>query len=102
MALVGPNGSGKTTLVEALLGRLPLAAGTRWVGPGVRIGDARPGARGLRRRRRLIDAFVEQSGMTQQDARSLLAKFGLEQDEVGRAGRAASPRASARARASRC
>ena len=28
----------------ALLGRLPLAAGTRWIGPGVRIGDARPGA----------------------------------------------------------
>ena len=45
VALVGPNGSGKTTLVDGLLGRLPLAAGTRWVGPGVRIGDARPGAR---------------------------------------------------------
>ena len=39
----------------------------------------------------LIDAFVEQSGMTQQDARSLLAKFGLEQDEVGRGARSLSP-----------
>ena len=33
IALVGPNGSGKTTLVEALLGRLPLAAGTRRTRP---------------------------------------------------------------------
>ena len=38
VALVGPNGSGKTTLVDALTGRLELAAGTRWIGPGVRIG----------------------------------------------------------------
>src|SRR4051794_12947667 len=38
VALVGPNGSGKTTLVDALIGRLPLANGTRWIGPGVRIG----------------------------------------------------------------
>ena len=38
VALVGPNGSGKTTLVDGLVGRLPLAAGTRWIGPGVRIG----------------------------------------------------------------
>ena len=29
VALVGPNGSGKSTLVQAILGRLPLAEGTR-------------------------------------------------------------------------
>ncbi len=39
----------------------------------------------------LIDAFVEQSGMTLQDARSLLAKFGLEADEVNRVARSLSP-----------
>src|SRR3954453_12759977 len=37
VALVGPNGSGKTTLVDGLLGRLELAGGERWVGPGVRV-----------------------------------------------------------------
>jgi ATPase subunit of ABC transporter with duplicated ATPase domains len=89
VALVGPNGSGKTTLVDALIGRLPLAAGTRWVGPGVRIGlldQARLGFDGA-----LLDAFVERSGLTQQDARSLLAKFGLGDDAVARAAGSLSP-----------
>ena len=39
VAILGPNGSGKTTLLGALLGRVPLAAGTRWIGPGVVVGE---------------------------------------------------------------
>src|SRR6478609_1455652 len=39
VAIAGPNGSGKTTLLDALLGRLLLAAGTRWLGPGVVLGE---------------------------------------------------------------
>src|SRR3546814_9297855 len=34
LAILGPNGSGKTTLLRALLGEVPLAEGTRWLGPG--------------------------------------------------------------------
>jgi ATPase subunit of ABC transporter with duplicated ATPase domains len=89
VALVGPNGSGKTTLVEALLGRLDLTSGTLWIGPGVRIATldqaraAFPGA--------LLDAFVTESGMAVQEARSLLAKFGLESDAVARAASSLSP-----------
>jgi ATPase subunit of ABC transporter with duplicated ATPase domains len=82
VALVGPNGSGKTTLVEALLGRLPLSAGTRWIGPGVRsatLDQARAAFTGV-----LLDAFVAESGMTVQEARSLLAKFGMESEAVNR------------------
>ena len=91
VALVGPNGSGKTTLVEALLGNLELSAGTRWIGPGVRIGTLDQARAGFDAAGSLIDAFVAQSGMSQQDARSLLAKFGLERDEVGRPARSLSP-----------
>jgi len=90
VALVGPNGSGKTTLVDALLGRLDLASGSRWIGPGVRTGtldQARAGFTGGA----LLDAFVEQSGLTVQEARSLLAKFGLESDAVARAASSLSP-----------
>jgi ATPase subunit of ABC transporter with duplicated ATPase domains len=90
VALVGPNGSGKTTLVDALLGRLPLSAGTRWIGPGVRTGtldQARAGFTGGG----LLDSFVEQSGLSRQEARSLLAKFGLESDAVARAASSLSP-----------
>ena len=38
VAVTGANGSGKTTLLHALLGELPLAAGTRRVGRATRIG----------------------------------------------------------------
>src|SRR3546814_14834432 len=38
LALLGPNGSGKTTLLRALHGEVPLAEGTRWLGPGVQVG----------------------------------------------------------------
>ena len=89
VALVGPNGSGKSTLVEALLGTLPLASGERWIGPGVRIGtldQARATFTGP-----LLDGFVEQSGLSAQEARSLLAKFGLDSDAVARATDALSP-----------
>jgi ATPase subunit of ABC transporter with duplicated ATPase domains len=89
VALVGPNGSGKTTLVSALIGRIELSEGTRWMGPGVRVGvldQARLGFAGP-----LIDAFVAQSGLGERDARSLLAKFGLESDAVARDAGSLSP-----------
>jgi ATPase subunit of ABC transporter with duplicated ATPase domains len=91
VALVGPNGSGKTTLVDALIGRLPLEAGTRWIGPGVRIGTLDQAREAFDGEPALLHAFVEQSGLSQQDARSLLAKFGLEEDHVARPAGTLSP-----------
>jgi ATPase subunit of ABC transporter with duplicated ATPase domains len=91
VALVGPNGSGKTTLVDGLVGRLPLAAGTRWIGPGVRIGALDQTRLGFDGDAALLDAFIGQSGLPQQDARSLLAKFGLERDAVARRAHSLSP-----------
>ena len=91
VALVGPNGSGKTTLVEGLLGRLPLTAGNRWIGPGVRIGELDQARVGFDSAGAFLDAFVASSGLAQQEARSLLAKFGLEQDAVARPSARLSP-----------
>ncbi|HWT23496.1 MAG TPA: ATP-binding cassette domain-containing protein, partial [Solirubrobacteraceae bacterium] len=91
VALVGRNGSGKTTLVDGLTGELPLAAGTRWIGPGVRIGVLDQARAGFDGAGALLDAFVAHSGLSQQDARSLLAKFGLGEDAVARAARSLSP-----------
>jgi len=90
VALVGPNGAGKTTLVDGLIGRLDLSEGTRWMGPGVRVGILDQGRIGFAEGT-LIEAFVEQSAMTLQEARSLLAKFGLESDEVSRPAASLSP-----------
>ena len=91
IALVGPNGSGKTTLVDGLVGRLPLAAGTRWMGPGVRIGVIDQARAAFEGTPSLLQAFVGQSALSQQDARSLLAKFGLDEDAVARPARSLSP-----------
>ena len=77
IALVGPNGSGKTTLVETLLGRLPLAAGTRRLGPSVVVGELAQDRRILGDVPNLADAFTAATGLPRDQARSQLAKFGL-------------------------
>ena len=82
LAIVGRNGSGKTTLIGALLGELPLARGDRRLGPAVVFGElnqARDQFTGV-----LLDDFVEASGLRPADARTLLAKFSLGEDDVGR------------------
>jgi ATPase subunit of ABC transporter with duplicated ATPase domains len=91
LAIVGPNGSGKTTLLLALLGELPLAAGTRRLGAGVRVGS-------LDQRRELFDSeaslgdrFAELAGLPRPDGRTLLAKFGLGADDVERPASSLSP-----------
>ena len=101
VALTGPNGTGKSTLVQALLGRLPLAAGERWVGPGVRIGELEQGRGGLSAPVDLIEAFVGATGLAVQEARSLLAKFGLDDAAVGRRADTLSPGERTRAELAR-
>jgi ATPase subunit of ABC transporter with duplicated ATPase domains len=84
VALTGPNGSGKTTLVKTLLGELPLAKGTRWIGPSVKIGqldqDRRPPDTG----QTVLEACIAATRLTVGEARSLLAKFGIGADHVSR------------------
>ena len=85
VAILGPNGSGKTTLLNALLGRLPLTAGTQWLGPGVVVGEIDQARDRLATGGPVLDAFVEASGVQrQQEARSLLAKFGLGAEHISR------------------
>ena len=90
LAVTGPNGSGKTTLLEAMLGVTPLEQGTRWVGPGVVLGRLDQ-ERGEFASGALLDEFVVLAGLPPEDARTLLAKFGLGADDVLRAGRSLSP-----------
>jgi ATPase subunit of ABC transporter with duplicated ATPase domains len=78
LALAGPNGSGKTTLVETVLGRLPLASGTRWMGPSVVVGELGQDRRILGGGgETVVDALMRVTGSALSEARSLLAKFGL-------------------------
>jgi ATPase subunit of ABC transporter with duplicated ATPase domains len=82
LALAGRNGSGKTTLLDALLGRLPLAAGTRWIGPGVVLGELEQDRAALSQGEALRDAFVALTALGAESARTLLAKFGLGPEDV--------------------
>ena len=91
LAIVGPNGTGKTTLLLALLGRLPLAAGERYLGPGVVIGEMDQARATFAGEATLLDAFMGATGLTVSEARSLLAKFGLGAEHVIRAADSLSP-----------
>jgi ATPase subunit of ABC transporter with duplicated ATPase domains len=84
MLVQGDNASGKTTLLQALLGRIPLAAGRQSLGASVRIGEIDQGRLTFEPQARLLDAFGAESGLLESDARTLLAKFGLGADDVGR------------------
>jgi ATPase subunit of ABC transporter with duplicated ATPase domains len=84
LAIVGANGSGKSTLLDALLGRLPLAEGTRWAGPSVVFGELEQRRTAFAEDDVLLDAFLKQSALTTEDARTLLAKFDLGADDVNR------------------
>ena len=91
VAVVGANGSGKTTLLDALLGRAPLASGSRWVGPGVVLGELEQRRELFSTDAPLLESFLASSALAPEEARTLLAKFDLGADDVLRAGASLSP-----------
>ena len=91
LAITGANGSGKTTLIRALLGEIPLDAGSRYVGPGVRFGALEQDRAWLDSERPLLELFAGRAGLPAGDARTLLAKFALGAVEVERAAASLSP-----------
>ena len=91
LALVGANGTGKSTLVAAILGRLPLAAGERWIGPSVVVGELGQDRRALGGPGPLVRTVADRTGLPESESRSLLAKFGLDADHVTRPAASLSP-----------
>jgi ATPase subunit of ABC transporter with duplicated ATPase domains len=91
VAIVGPNGSGKTTLLAALLGRIPLEEGERYLGPSVVVGELGQDRARYGGARSVLEVFAEQTGLITSEARSLLAKFGIGAGHVERPGHSLSP-----------
>ncbi|GGM74827.1 ABC transporter ATP-binding protein [Longimycelium tulufanense] len=89
--LVGPNGSGKSTVVGALLGRVPLLAGERSVGPNVVVGEVDQLRVAFDTEASALQVVVEQAGLPDEEARTLLAKFRVGADVVLRPARELSP-----------
>jgi ATPase subunit of ABC transporter with duplicated ATPase domains len=85
IAITGANGSGKSTLLAALLGRVPLDAGTSRLGSGVVIGEIDQARARFLGEQPVLEAFrLELPDMLPADIRTLLAKFGLTADHVVR------------------
>jgi ATPase subunit of ABC transporter with duplicated ATPase domains len=101
LAVTGPNGSGKSTLVAAVLGTVALDRGARWMGPSVVagvLGQERtgPGVHGEGAPAGaavgdLLRSFTRATGMSDPEARSLLAKFALGAEQVTRPAASLSP-----------
>ena len=92
LAVLGPNGSGKTTLLRALLGDLPLAAGTRSIGSGVVLGELEQGRQAFATAEPLLQTYLRTVDTTDEaEARTALAKFGLGAGHVSRPGASLSP-----------
>jgi len=91
LGVTGANGTGKSTLVGAVLGTVPLSAGERWMGPSVVPGVLGQDRRALGGSRDLVREVGDRCGVTVSEARSLLAKFGLEAEQVTRPAGTLSP-----------
>jgi ATPase subunit of ABC transporter with duplicated ATPase domains len=91
LAILGPNGSGKSTLLAAITGAVPLAAGHRHVGPGVVLGEVDQSRSGFDESATVLDAFTGRAGVLHEEARSVLATFGLGATHVARPWSSLSP-----------
>ena len=85
VALLGPNGSGKSTLLQAILGQTPIDAGRLSWGGRVQIGTLDQSRDLLNGDDDLLDAMARALRTTDMaEVRTLLAKFGLGADAIGR------------------
>jgi ATPase subunit of ABC transporter with duplicated ATPase domains len=91
LVLTGANGTGKSSLVSALLGSLPLASGDRWMGPSVVVGQLGQDRRSSEGPSDVIRSVMDRCGLKESEARSLLAKFGLDAEHVTRPASSLSP-----------
>jgi ATPase subunit of ABC transporter with duplicated ATPase domains len=92
VAVTGPNGGGKSTLLGAMLGRIPLAAGSSSLGPGVVVGEIDQARDAFVGDESFLDAFrTAVPDLPPAEVRTLLAKFALGAHAVGRPAASLSP-----------
>ncbi len=91
VALIGSNGAGKSTLIDVILGRQAPTSGTARLGSGVVVAEIEQVRTQLDGAETLVRSFIDATGMTIPEARTLLAKFGLVGDHVERATGSLSP-----------
>lgn len=82
VALLGPNGSGKTTLLKTLLGEEKPLKGRTKIGNRVQIGYFSQSYERLNAKQTLMDNFLEEYGLTDEQTRGLLGGMMFHGDDV--------------------
>ena len=80
--LIGPNGSGKTTLLRTILGEIPALGGEAKIGNRVKIGYFSQSYERLNPKQTLLENFLTEYGMTEEQTRSLLGGMLFHGDDV--------------------
>ena len=92
IGITGPNGAGKSTLLRLLLGRIRPDEGSASLGASVAISEIDQARSLLAADRPLAEAFGDLvPELPPADVRTLLAKFALKADHVGRPAAELSP-----------
>ncbi|PKB63718.1 MAG: hypothetical protein BZY80_05855 [SAR202 cluster bacterium Io17-Chloro-G2] len=81
-ALIGDNGAGKTTLIKTILGLTPPLGGSVELGHNVTVGYYRQGLEDLPDDSTVLDALLDVKNMAFEKARSYLARFLFQGEEV--------------------
>ncbi len=82
VGLLGPNGAGKTTLLRTIIGEIPPISGNVYPGHNVRIGYYSQTHAGLNPYRSIVDEIRGMSTLSEDGARSFLARFLFSGDDV--------------------
>ncbi len=84
IGVVGANGAGKTTLVRTLVGQLPAIDGYVSSAPTARVAFLAQAQAELTGDETVLEALRDATGLSEQDARGLLARFLFRGDDVFR------------------
>lgn len=82
VALIGPNGAGKTTLLKLLTGDLVPKAGKVKLGSRVKVGYFAQEHENLNAANRMLDEIMQEFGLGEERARTLLGSFLFTGDDV--------------------
>ena len=81
-ALIGPNGSGKTTFLKVLLEQLPPLEGEVRMGAGLKVGYFAQTHDGLNGEHSVLDELLRRKDMLPAQARSYLAPYLFQGDDI--------------------
>lgn len=81
-ALIGPNGTGKTTFLRTILGEISSLGGEIRLGASLKIGYFAQAHERLNQENRVIDELIHHHNMLISEARSYLARYLFQEDDV--------------------